>query len=114
MFMQTLAKWWIAGNLGAIAAWIYVASRIWPWPPYEHCDCAPGDPWYFFLLVLPPLAVATIIQIAALITSIIRGRRTRRWALLTAVLVTTGAWIGAAAIDCQCAQRYVTEECPLK
>ncbi len=51
---------WLVGNMTAVALWLWVASGIWPPPGWEHCDFAPGDPWYFFLLVAPILLVAAL------------------------------------------------------
>lgn len=113
-FTLTAAKWWVVGNLSAIAVWIYIASRIWPWPPYEHCEFAPGDPWYFLFAVLPLLGLALVVHIAALIASIVRGRRTHQWPMLLAVLITASAWIGAATFDYYQGQRYITDQCPTK
>jgi hypothetical protein len=113
-FTRTAEKWWLFGNLGGIAVWTYVASAIWPWPPYEHCDFAPGDPWYFFVIVVPLLGLALVVHIAVLIASIVRGRRTHNWTMLVAVLVTASIWTGAATYDHYRGQRYVTDECPTK
>ena len=104
------AAWWLLANVGCILGWLYVASRIWPQPPYEHCDFAPGDPWWFFFLVVPLWFIAMAIQGVALIFAL-QNRRTSRWFLLFVALLGITAWIGAAAYDHHRGQRYVTEQC---
>jgi len=106
--------WWVIANLLGIAAWLYIASRIWPWPPYVHCDFAPGDPFYFFGLVVPLFVVAAIVQIVALIVVTARAIRTRRKLMFLAVLLSAVAWTGAAAYDMHRGHRYVTDDCPTK
>jgi uncharacterized membrane protein YedE/YeeE len=106
-------RWWFIGNACAIALWLLVASQIWPWPPYEHCDFAPGDPSYFFFLVLPLLVVAAVVQLSGLIAGIVRCARHKGAPLLVAALVTTLAWGAASAYDFYRAHRFVTDDCAL-
>jgi hypothetical protein len=102
---------WVIGNPCAIGLWIVVAAQIWPRPPYEHCDFAPGDPAYFFLLVVPLFALALIANAGGLIWTTIRGFKTRRWVSMCAVALTCVAWMGAGAYDHARGMHYVTSDC---
>jgi hypothetical protein len=109
----TRYRWWFVSNVCGIGLWLYVASRIWPRAPYEHCDFAPGDPWWFLLLVLPLLALAALVQIVALVVGAINCAKRKNASLLVAVAVVAIAWTVAAVYDFHRGQRYVTGECPI-
>ena len=110
--IRTTTVMWLIFNAVGIAAWLCVASIVWPNHGIEGCAPDGPDGLAFTAIVVPFTCVVLIANVTAIITVGVDVDRRRNPLLVLAIVATTIIWLGAAAFDYYMTTMPVTGECP--
>jgi hypothetical protein len=87
---------WLGLNIAALAVWLFIAWRVWPWPNYGYCDF-PELSWVFWFDFAPRFIL--LLQLLVFFGMAVRALRRRQFLGSLAVLLTTAAWFALASYD---------------
>jgi hypothetical protein len=92
---------WLAGNLGGVAVYLLLASRLWPPAELRGTPDAigPGDPFIWASTVVPTFIVCATFNIAIIAWSGWRRRRSAEWQPTRWAWVIPVLWATACTID---------------
>lgn len=90
---------WLLFNLVGVAAYIWLASRIWVPPGEEGTPGGPGDAFYVFLCLYPVLGLFAGLNLAALVLSVRRAGDGGTKKVLIVGIAVASLWGSAIALD---------------
>lgn len=90
---------WMLINLAGMGVYLRLASEIWAVPGEEGLPGGPGDPFYWFFVLLPFLFVYLTINLIALYAIIKRTRKTGNISSLCTWITVAVLWIATNTYD---------------
>jgi hypothetical protein len=97
--LQKLTKSWLIANAIGMIVYLFLASSLWVHPGEQGLPGGPGDAIYWFVALVPIVALFAIVNLAALTKVLIEFRRRNSRIPILLWSLVFSLWLNVLAYD---------------